>query len=182
MTTPAAVRRVRRVDPFLLICAAAGLLCAALLAAIAVAVTHVGTDWPDSALVATDGQPHEVPVATSRTAMLWTINGGDHHCTVADASDVILPLEPTSGSYRRNDMAWDWVGIATVTPTSPTVTVTCDGVPDGTVALETKPRGPAFLAGVSRWFAIPALLAVLGLILGVAGLVTGVRSGGIGRR
>ncbi|MCW2768216.1 MAG: hypothetical protein JWO11_4175 [Nocardioides sp.] len=134
-----------------------------------------GYDWPDESLVPVDGQPHTLSVSQGRTAMMWTYEADSApDCTIADAYDGDpLPLQPTEGAYRREGgSAGDWIGTATLQPTSSTVEVTCSGLDPRSrslVVVADAPRMPPALAAFGALVAIPVGLGLTGLLaLGAA--------------
>ncbi len=156
-----------------LVLLAVGLLLAAFIGGVALVVVH-GLDygWDDRALVRVDGRPHTVELRGDTATMVWAYSAdAAPRCAVTDATTgALLPLSPVTGEYRRDGgSAGDWVGTMTFRTRSSDASLTCAG-PGSLVAVEAKPFLPPPLAILGPWGAVPAALAVMGLLAGFVGL------------
>jgi hypothetical protein len=158
--------RVPRRDPLVLVGTGAGLLAAAFLGLLVVFVTTAGSyDWPDDAVVPTDGAAHTVSVPAGREVLLWTGGGGAADCTLRDpGSDSALETRPAPAAYPRHEKIADWEASAAVTPSGSRLEVVCRGSGEGFVGVQAAPRFGGALDGVSRWYAVPLVLALAGLV------------------
>jgi hypothetical protein len=160
-----------------LACVGVTLLAAVFLAALVVAIPGGGGyDWPDDALVAADGELHEIATSTSRPTLVWALSESTAaSCDIADVSTGEAPaLRPVDGDYRRGAEIADWTAVAAFDAPSSRVVVTCAGTEDtAAVAVQAQPRVPAALADFSTWALLPLLLGLAGLatLLGSAALV-----------
>lgn len=165
--------RVR--DPLVLGCVGVTLVVAALLGALVVAVAGAdGYDWPEDAVVVTDGQPHRVETSTTRSTLLWapSVAAGER-CSVTDDGGEPVALSPVTDDYHRAGKVEDLSAVASFDAPSDELDVTCVGSGGSFVAVQARPRVPAALAGFSTWVVVPLLLGLggAGALLGAVGLL-----------
>jgi hypothetical protein len=128
-------------------------------------------NWSENALVPVDGGRHSVELSSGGAAMLWTYEAdAGPTCTVVDdATGAELPLSASDGTYRREGgSAGDWVGTATFESPANSVAVTCTGLDRqsrSSVAVETAPNLPPFLAYFGPWVTVPVVMGIVGLLV-----------------
>jgi hypothetical protein len=127
--------------------------------------------WPEDALVPVDGERHTVELSSDGSAMLWTYEADvTPTCAVVDdATGAELSLSSSDGTYRREGgSAGDWVGTAIFESPARSVEVTCTGLGKqsrSSVAVETAPNLPPFLAYFGPWVTVPVVLGIVGLLV-----------------
>lgn len=123
------------------------------------------------AVVAADGQPHQVTVGTDGDRMVWARDGGASDCTIIDAADgAPVATSFLAGTFTRTDGNGSFHGEYTIDPGSGQLQITCAA--NGSDVL----IGPA--PGFADFFGRLALAIVSLLVLGGLGfgilVVTGI--------
>lgn len=148
-----------------------GLLVAAGLFAVGMFIWLLAGFLDTDAIVAADGEPHQVTVGTDGDRMLWLEEGDDTDCTILDLeSQEPIEIRTVGGSYERSDSNGDLEGLYAFSPGSGNLEVTCMGLgfhrgDDAPVALiGPKPEIDSFVIGIVVAVVVPGILGLAGFI------------------
>jgi hypothetical protein len=113
-----------------------------------------------------DGVARTVRVEAGAEHLLWARPGERPACVVVDGvARTELPLgEPGPTTYTRDRGDGEWVGVATFTPPSRSVEVTCSPGSATGVEVGERPRVRTLVGGVLLGLVLPVLAAVAGLV------------------
>mgnify|MGYP001000725183 CR=1 FL=1 len=120
------------------------------------------------AIVAADGQPHDVSVGTDRDRMLW-MDSTAQSCDVVDLdSGQPVELRAVDEEFSRSDANGDFEGLLRFDPGSGHLEITCtqtDGGPEGSVLVSALPRIDSAAIGFLVAIVVPAFLGLVGLVV-----------------
>jgi len=160
----------------------AGLVVAALVAAVGLFVWTLSAFFETDATVRADGQTHSVTVATDGDRMLWRDDDVfDPDCSIVDArTGEEIDLRPVTSQFTKDFGEGEWTAAYRFDPGSGDLEVTCAAARDlddgGEVQIGPAPSIGGFVGGLLATIAVPSLLGLFGLaILIVTGILWSTR-------
>ncbi|GAA1476066.1 hypothetical protein GCM10009623_05120 [Nocardioides aestuarii] len=116
----------------------------------------------EDAVLAADGQPHQVSVAAGEERALFTPQGSSATCSMTDGGGADLRLQRVTGEFTVNE----WLAVARFDTGDGDLTVTCDGGGmTGEVRIGQLPSGDTFVVGLLVGILVPIALGGAGLVV-----------------
>jgi hypothetical protein len=147
----------------------AGLIVAALVAAVGLFIWTLSAFFETDATVRADGQAHSITVDTDGDRMLWRDDDVfDPNCSIVDVrTGDQIDLRPVTSQFTKDFGEGEWTAAYRFDPGSGSLEVTCAAARDlddgGEVQIGPAPSIGGFVGGLLATIAVPSLLGLFGL-------------------